>query len=263
MSFLSQVLFCKIPKSGLTTTLNLLAEAASPIGQRPENAVDSIHHAGYMSSVGIKGWNSFNASAKEHILQTYTKFMVVRHPLKRLVSAYWDKMSPNVSNRHYRGLGRQVFAKHSPNATASEVKAGMAQFQDFVSEIMEGMGQDKHWRAYSRMCAPCYVHWDYIVKLESYAYDIKPILQVLSEGDSRMEEHLMSLVIPQNAHSPSSTTSTEIREMFNLTTVQHQAMEQRYASDMQRFGYTYDSEMLRPGYGNAQACEWKTMDTLL
>ena len=47
---------------------------------------------------GIKRLSDYNGNARQRILKDYYKFMVVRHPLDRLLSCYMDKIVGNNDN---------------------------------------------------------------------------------------------------------------------------------------------------------------------
>ena len=190
---------------------------------------------------------------RQEMLSNYTKFLIVRHPIRRLVSAYWDKMGLHVTNPDYIKLRQNVIRAMRPHATADEIQTGVPTFQEFITQRLTpswNYAEDKHWAPYSKKCGPCRISYDYIIKLETIEHDIKPIVSILSEGNKSMGEHLMSMIIPQNSHSRSHDPGDQvIPEMFNLSLSQRAKLEQIYNIDLQLFDYQFDNVTARAGEG--------------
>ena len=85
-----QVIYCFIPKSGCTTWKRTLAKAIKG-AEGYLKTEESIHTDQFLRSHGVMGLYSFRDSEIDKRLKTYFKFLVVRHPMERLVSAFRDK----------------------------------------------------------------------------------------------------------------------------------------------------------------------------
>ena len=131
----------------------------------------------------------------------FYKFMLVRHPMERLVSCYFDKMV-NGTHKSLKGFRRLVkttaksirerrkrkienrpmgsYPKSDPflgykkrvarNATSLDRNAVIPTLDDFLEYILtdlSGEGFSSHWVPYWRMCTPCHFKYDMILKLES------------------------------------------------------------------------------------------------
>ena len=127
--------------------------------------------------------------------------MLVRHPMERLVSCYFDKMV-NGTHKSLKGFRRLVkttaksirerrkrkmenramgsYPKSDPflgykkrvarNATSLDRNAVIPTLDDFLEYILtdlSGEGFSSHWVPYWRMCTPCHFKYDMILKLES------------------------------------------------------------------------------------------------
>ena len=123
------------------------------------------------------------ASEKERrrALETATKFLVVRHPVDRLVSSYLDKVAdtskePNllkhrdVKNSILESAGRKPELGVFPTFT---------EFIDYVLKETEGLVSPRDWKgimtwkSYYAKCLPCDVKFDVIMKLETHTEDEK------------------------------------------------------------------------------------------
>ncbi len=136
-------------------------------------------------------------------------FVIVRHPLRRLLSAYRDKLE--VMNEHfhklygqsivekyrergrirfgdefYQGLhkgapipvpernGKDTCDRHlirtSRRSQPCVVTAGSTPtFWEFVKAVLEERLLDEHWRPIHDCCNPCNIHYRYILRFESLA----------------------------------------------------------------------------------------------
>ena len=168
-------------------------------------------------------------------INTYYKFMVVRHPLDRLFSMWKDKMADwNVWYRHY--LGAPILAayrKHLPESIIKEGKGVL--FEELVQYVLDGH-KDVHWKGpYNDQCIPCLVDYDAIIKLETFAHDIIPFINDKLEG--------RSLDIKENSHSGTSWDANYhkyIPGYAKVTEKQVSGLVEKYALDLSQFGYQYE-----------------------
>ncbi|XP_042203053.1 carbohydrate sulfotransferase 10-like isoform X2 [Homarus americanus] len=100
----------------------------------------------------------------------FFKFLMVRHPFQRLLSAYRDKVeradhwSLKEFRRHIMNHVRKAMPRASPPHTAPSLDT-----DEFFS----------HWAPYWSTCAPCSLHYDVIAKLETVHLDLKHVWQQL------------------------------------------------------------------------------------
>ena len=85
-------------------------------------------------------------------------FIVVRHPLDRLISAFTDRIL-NTDTGQSKYHTKRIL-KHGRNSTQKKPT-----FNQFLSYIAAG-GTDTHWSPYYKDCSPCQVQYDWIIKLE-------------------------------------------------------------------------------------------------
>lgn len=122
-----------------------------------------------------------------HKLGTYFKFLFVREPFERLVSAFRNKfvVQTNASAYFRRVFGRKIVRRYRrklnsvPNGT--DVK-----FEEFVKYLIDPwrkIPMNEHWEKFHNLCLPCTISYDFIGKLENFNEDSSYILKknLLSE----------------------------------------------------------------------------------
>ena len=142
----------------------------------------------------------------------YFKFIMVRHPLDRLASAYLDKA-----------------AGHNNTMDFEEFLRGAALFVD----------TNHHWRPFVKSCLPCSkIQFDYIAHLETLHDDLKVILTALNLTD-------MIDDFPHVVHSNTGPPKSNYKDMY--ANISHYILHDvfaKYQLDADMFGYSFD------GYGN-------------
>ena len=172
-----------------------------------------------------------------HRIKTYYKFMVVRHPLDRLVSAWIDKfLHPKdfdyiLLNRH----GPAILSKYRPWLSEAQIKSGKGVFfQEMIQYILAGH-QNAHWDGpYSRTCQPCRINFDAIVKLETFNSDVAPIINNKLKGRS------IGTVV--NKHGKTSWDKQFVKvlsEYKNVSKADFENTVKKYMDDFIQYGYGF------------------------
>ena len=117
------------------------------------------------------------------LLKTMTKFMVVRHPFDRIISAYTGKIAnPMAKPRFYRKLQKEIVKKYRSDQT-NTAPPSFAEYIRYLLDLTEDINNPKDWRivdcvqAYYSVCAPCDVKYDVIVKLETHDADTEFLIR--------------------------------------------------------------------------------------
>ncbi|KAB7497840.1 Carbohydrate sulfotransferase 11, partial [Armadillidium nasatum] len=115
------------------------------------------------------------------MLETYKKFMIVRHPTERLLSAYKDKF---LSNSPDAKVFKRVYAvpmmRYSRNTSKNIPLTGNGmKFTEFLTYILSQNPQtlQEHWKSYFHLCHPCAMDYDFVGKYETLEADSNQILK--------------------------------------------------------------------------------------
>jgi hypothetical protein len=166
----------------------------------------------------------------------FTKFIFVRHPFERLVSAYRDRLASNVTKYHMN-TGREIIRKFRKNPSRLSLEMGNdVTFPEFVTFVIDEWKKmkrplDAHWRPVIDLCLPCDMQFHFIGKFETLNRDVDYLLRKLNETD---------LVGLFSSQPKSKTTSSLWKESMKM--ISHQQLSDLnriYADDFRLFGYPH------------------------
>ena len=199
--------------------------------------------------------------------QTVThRFLVVRHPLERLLSAYRDKIEDKGSRpgKPYWSKALKMIKLHrrhdDPPAQASgpgDASAGALvrkagppaplTFPEFLRSVAQQDVGDEHWKPYFAFCTPCNVNYDLIGKFETLEEDNQYIASQLGIDD--YTELLRPELANRNKRGP---TGSRAKQYFSQVT-QEELMQvyKMFHMDFVMFNYTISDylEYVRPNDG--------------
>ena len=165
--------------------------------------------------------------------RNYRKVILVRHPLQRFVSAYYEMV---------------VGGKH-PN------RRHMENITQFVTDLVMKK-VNVHWLNYQGHCHPCQMNYDYVVKMETLKSD-NMMLNKLLGGDPnvRFREGRVNKNLTNEVGTSSAYKYDEILRGLELLhpEVFHQVF-QKYSADMELFGYTWKNGMSGCGGMGSDCC---------
>ncbi len=183
----------------------------------------------------------------------YRIFTVVRHPLQRLVSAYFDFIVDKAWNAFVKS---RKDTSHSRSQWFNKTMHVSA-FSRFARTKCRSMSKSQnfnainmHWREYIVDLQPCRVKYDYVFKVETFSSDIRELLNALNKDSSVSHEHAHGAVYSGLSSSiPEFTYLTLYREYDDyLRAFQLQFPEQfeqclvYYAPSISMFGYSWDEQ---------------------
>uniref|UniRef100_A0A6A7FSE5 Carbohydrate sulfotransferase n=1 Tax=Hirondellea gigas TaxID=1518452 RepID=A0A6A7FSE5_9CRUS len=230
-----KALYCYVPKVACTNWKRLMMILSGSTNQTDPLRIpaDSVHRQHALTKL-----DSFAPAEIVNRLQSYKKFLFVRDPLERLLSAFRNKFEKNYASSAYfkRRFGvkiQRLFRRGEDSLNVSPTGDGTT-FAEFVSYLVLISQQkpdalNEHWAPVVQLCQPCLVRYDYIGKYESLDKDSAAILTSL--------EAPPGLTIP--AAKPSVTSSLLPEYLAGLTPTQRLQLQQVFADDIVLFGYSY------------------------
>lgn len=180
--------------------------------------------------------NNYTGEEIRYRLDHFMKFMFIRHPFERLLSAFRNKFNQNSSSSDYfrSRYGRQIIKQYRTNATGESLARGHdVTFREFVQYIIDPRTTartafNEHWRPMVDLCLPCTIQYNVIGKYETLMDDAWLVLE---------KAQLSRLVSFPRSDRPSSTNSL-IEEYTNqLTKEELLHLYHIYEMDFRLFDY--------------------------
>ncbi|XP_049877189.1 carbohydrate sulfotransferase 11 isoform X2 [Pectinophora gossypiella] len=172
-------------------------------------------------------------------------FLIVRHPLERLASAYNDKIVHAWPKSLHDILGRRIVQRYRKKMAVPGKplpKQTYPVFEEFVAYILDekkaGRSLDMHWTPYTDFCTPCKFDFDVILKFETLDEDQRFLIQLA---------RLQNVVKPVWKNGYGNTRHDLSTLYSRLHRSQLDGLYNLYKYDFKLFNYTMDNfyEMLK------------------
>ncbi|XP_077461362.1 carbohydrate sulfotransferase 12-like [Stigmatopora argus] len=245
-----KIIYCYVPKVACTNWKRVMAVLSqsllSPKSGKPYTDAAAIPaplvHKTSLHLTLAKLWRQHGSPSRHMMavkLQNYTKFLFVRDPFVRLISAFRSKFErPN--EEFYRLFGSDIILRYGnlsgevPKTVAKAHVAGFRPtFQQFISYLLDEETEKKkifneHWRQVYRLCHPCQVNYDFIGQLETLETDVEQLLKLLQV------DHLVQFPSGQE----NQTLASWERDWFGQIPVSMiTELYKLYQTDFELFGY--------------------------
>ena len=180
------VIFCSIPKAGCTSWLYILGNDSQPLKSSLTNSSSSyLDHIAHQSvhrlkKRGLHKLSMYPESQRREMLNKAFTFLVVRHPLERLASAFRDKFemiqagNPDKVATDLYDTQTRLIARKLDIVIRHDLT-----FKQFIMYLVktEPADYNQHWRRYVDLCHPCEIQYDYIASTESMRTDSEEIFR--------------------------------------------------------------------------------------
>ena len=145
---------------------------------------------------------------------------------------------------YFNKVRRSVLNKQRHTITEEKLNKSWPTFREFAKMRLDNdwrYQNDRHWTQAHKLCSPCAIQYDYVLKLESLDIDIDLFINLLVTSKTP-EEYLQSLVRVKNRNRHAVKNETFALEMKNLTQAERNSIAELYKFDMELFGYDFDTE---------------------
>ncbi|XP_042341684.1 carbohydrate sulfotransferase 12-like [Plectropomus leopardus] len=252
-----QIIYCYVPKVACTNwkrvmvvlSQSLISPSSGKPFTDPEAVPPDLVHNSSLHLTFAKFWRHYGSLSRHLMalkLQHYTKFLFVRDPFVRLISAFRNKFGrPNED--FYKQFGSVMLRRYGnvsgslPERAAEAFAAGIKPtFQQFITYLLDPETEresifNEHWRQVYRLCHPCQVKYDFIGRLETLETDAEHLLKLLEV------DHLIRF--PSGARN--RTAASWERDWFRqIPMAMRRELYKLYEPDFELFGYPKPDSML-------------------
>ncbi|KAA0184942.1 hypothetical protein HAZT_HAZT005227 [Hyalella azteca] len=179
-----RAIYCYVPKVACTNWKRIWMILTNKTSAESPDAIPSHvpHTTNVLRSLAD---SSYTADDVRTRLSTYTKFLFVRHPMERLVSAFRNKFEK--SSQFSKSIGPEILRKFRKSSGESSLNSNVT-FSEFVSYVVDRKFRrrevlNEHWEAYTDLCLPCIVSYDYVGKYDTLKEDSDRILEEIGAPD--------------------------------------------------------------------------------
>ena len=168
------IIYCTIPKVSSTTWERVFGDLRGF-----DKNITRIHR--------IELWRWLYQYTEEERLRpakTYFKFLFVREPLHRLLSAYKDKFMRR-NRTSSKNARKQIVKAYRPQDYKPSYNDIDITFAEFIQYFSNDVPQNQHWRQYEKLCHRCVINYDFIGHLETLENDA-PLLLKMAGIDDRV-----------------------------------------------------------------------------
>ncbi|XP_018410947.1 PREDICTED: carbohydrate sulfotransferase 12 [Nanorana parkeri] len=194
------VIYCYVPKVACTNwkrvmivlSESLLDKKGVPYQDPLLIPREDVHNSSSHLTFN-KFWRRYGKFSRHMMkikLKKYTKFIFVRDPFVRLISAFRSKFELE-NEDFYRSFAIPILTRFS-NRSSVPTSAGEAfslgtkpSFSQFIQYLLDARTEEQqpfneHWRQIYRLCHPCQINYDFIGKLETLDEDAPQLLRQLN-----------------------------------------------------------------------------------
>ena len=240
---LNEMIFCIVYKAASSTMKRYFAS------MRPGFDFTQVHKPGNLKKKGLTMIRDHSYAQQMHFIKNYKKAIVVRHPLDRLRSCYYNKFvnARHISTKKYNNAIR----KYRIN---KEDKSPTMRFDEFVKYILH-TESDNHWKTIQETCLPCVIQYDYILKIETLYEDLNDFtVNVLNRSPNEVYTDIYHPGKYKKNIQSDVKHQPEYRQVDGNTLDE---LMERYEEDMKMFGYHYDQTSQNAtcgGSGSLECC---------
>jgi carbohydrate 4-sulfotransferase 8 len=173
------------------------------------------------------------------------KFLFVRHPLRRIYSAYHDKFnntSRDAKHKYWVHIGQTIMKRM--NKSNEDILDFRTFLLFIVDSIRYGRKLNSHWDIIYNICSICLIDYDFIGKIENMAQDGPTVLARMNVSH-RIRFPSWKL----DDRDKKMMTDEEITQLFRKTLASEndfQVLIGYFLPDFQAFNYPVPS-ITRPG----------------
>ncbi|XP_077181486.1 carbohydrate sulfotransferase 13 isoform X2 [Paroedura picta] len=230
------LLYCYVPKVACTNWKRVMMVLT---GQgKYQDPLDIPANEAHVSS-NLRTLSEYSTPEINHRLRNYLKFIFVREPLERLVSAYRNKFTRSYNTAFHKRYGTKIIQRHRQDPSEEAMERGHdVRFEEFVYYLLDPQTQDEepfneHWERMHSLCHPCIIHYDVIGKYETLTEDANYILRLIG-ADAGVK-------FPSSSKTTRTNDDMTAKFFQNISSFYQRRLFNLYKMDYLLFNYSIPS----------------------
>ncbi|XP_071949942.1 carbohydrate sulfotransferase 11-like [Antedon mediterranea] len=226
-----KLVYCQTPKAGTDSWCKLFL-VLSGYKSYTEVLKMNVMNVSAAWKKHVPKLSQFTPAKQRYILSNYTKIMIVRNPLTRLLSAFNDKaVAKNKSDYNLsfqRQLSKQILQDFRTGNVSGQYDPT---FNEFIRMIVSTESINNiHWRNMHQICFPCDIKYDIIGRFEHIEDDSNYILRLVG-SDIRFPKST-------GTHFTNSSHRAKIKQGYaKIPRSDMKSIYRKYKLDFLLFGY--------------------------
>lgn len=237
-----RLLYCEVPKVACTNWKRILLILTGKVNTTVAESLLSKDVHGELQNKYLKRLDEYTPDQIQYRLDNYYKFMFVREPFERLLSAYHNKFTSKYNGVFKKSFGRKIVKLYRKSPSNESLSRGDdVRFEEFVKYLIDTKTTklrpfNPHWERYHKLCNPCFVQYDLIGKYETLREDVDLALSQMGVS------HLVKFpdAVPKRKKTPEILAKT----FANISDADIHQLWKIYSTDIALFGYEYPSFMI-------------------
>ena len=221
-----KVLFCFIPKVSCTTMKKIFVVMN---GFYP--SIEKVHKRKVHRRIIRLDDDKFTEEQRQFMLKDFYKFMIVRDPFERLVSAYRNKFLEKTNAISLAALGTKLINKYRENRKPVETGDDVS-FTEYIRHLIDtpSWKLNDHWMPYENLCRPCDVKYDFIGSIDTLERDVAYVIRQIQANETKYYAKQTSSALAKTKEATASFFKKLPQKYFD------QLLEIR-KTDFELFGY--------------------------
>ena len=235
--------FCEVSKAGCTTWQHILKTDFTNGRKRSISRISRYDAA--------------------HANDSHFRFLNIRHPFERLLSAYRNAVRKRRGDRRGPGWTQLNYVGRMFNTSHDNVT--LTQFLQFIASSSQrhpaGVYFDRHWDSFARSCKVCSISYDYILRTETSSLDAGDVLTRVVYPRNFLGNFQPMNSDPTHTLRANKTSSSDAAFSKGMTEFEsvsrdllHRVFD-RFRLDFEAFGYNFDFDE------NVAYCAIRSNDT--
>lgn len=214
----NKLLYCYVPKVACTNWKRVFMILLGTADSQNASSIPAeiVHKKSTFPKL-----SDYSIDEVKYFIENYTKYLFVRHPFERLLSAFRNKLEERSQRSKYfqMRIGRDIIKHYRFNASNHSLEYGNdVTFEEFALYLIDRYvpSFNEHWKPISELCYPCLIKYDFIGKYETLYSDAEFLLKSLNKNYIKFPRVRISNTTAQIIKYYNSLPPYVIARLYNI-----------------------------------------------